>query len=81
MGMGWGLRRGEHRQRAAVTVPRPDPLAAEVARTCARLDAHDAKLAALFRSMGDACQAAGLPAPDKEETVPMLRLVKRDAVG
>jgi hypothetical protein len=65
-----------------------DPLDATVAsllartdRLLARADRQDARIRALFAAMGDASQAAGLPAPDKDETapIPRLTLVRRGA--
>jgi hypothetical protein len=79
--------RREERQAAkrAVLLRHSDPVAAAVAQNAARIDEQEARAAerearsearftALFSAMGDACQAAGLPAPDKDETAPLPRL-------
>lgn len=62
-------------RRTAVTEMRP----AFEAEVRSRLDAQDARVDALFAMMAEACRAAGLPVPDAEATMPMLRVVGRSA--
>ena len=60
--------------RAVIRVLRAGPVIARLADHEERLAGYDRKFGALFAAMSDACESAGLPAPDKEATQPMPRL-------